>query len=42
MKVIVICSGGLDSVSLAHRAAAEHELLGVGKAWGCLCMLVVH
>ena len=27
MKTIVICSGGLDSVSLAHRVAAEHELL---------------
>lgn len=26
MKTIVICSGGLDSVSLAHRIAAEHEL----------------
>ncbi|RJE85900.1 7-cyano-7-deazaguanine synthase QueC [Paracoccus onubensis] len=29
MKTIVICSGGLDSVSLAHRVAAEHELLGL-------------
>ncbi|MCG5473401.1 MAG: 7-cyano-7-deazaguanine synthase QueC [Sinorhizobium fredii] len=29
MKTIVICSGGLDSVSLAHRIAAEHELLGL-------------
>ena len=26
MKTIVICSGGLDSVSLAHRIAHEHEL----------------
>ncbi|AFL49962.1 7-cyano-7-deazaguanine synthase [Sinorhizobium fredii] len=29
MKTIVICSGGLDSVSLAHRIAAEDELLGL-------------
>ena len=29
MKVIVVCSGGLDSVSLAHKMAAEHELLGL-------------
>lgn len=29
MKTIVICSGGLDSVSLAHKLAAEHELLGL-------------
>ena len=29
MKTIVICSGGLDSVSLAHRVAAEHDLLGL-------------
>jgi 7-cyano-7-deazaguanine synthase len=29
MKIIVICSGGLDSVSLAHRVAAEHDLLGL-------------
>lgn len=27
MKVIVVCSGGLDSVSLAHRIAAEHHLI---------------
>ena len=27
MNTIVICSGGLDSVSLAHMVAAEHELL---------------
>lgn len=26
MKTIVICSGGLDSVSLAHKVAAEHDL----------------
>ncbi len=29
MKTIVICSGGLDSVSLAHRIAAEHELIAL-------------
>ncbi len=29
MKTIVVCSGGLDSVSLAHRIAAEQELLGL-------------
>ncbi|MBP1884618.1 7-cyano-7-deazaguanine synthase QueC [Sinorhizobium mexicanum] len=29
MKTIVICSGGLDSVSLAHKVAAEHELVGL-------------
>ena len=29
MKTIVICSGGLDSVSLAHKVAAEHALLGL-------------
>ena len=29
MKTIVICSGGLDSVSRAHRVAAEHDLLGL-------------
>jgi 7-cyano-7-deazaguanine synthase len=29
MKTIVICSGGLDSVSLACRVAAEHELIGL-------------
>ncbi|MCA1449902.1 7-cyano-7-deazaguanine synthase QueC [Ensifer sp. IC3342] len=29
MKTIVICSGGLDSVSLAHKIAAEHELVGL-------------
>tara|TARA_R110000737_G_scaffold244836_2_gene255677 strand:- start:97 stop:798 length:702 start_codon:yes stop_codon:yes gene_type:complete len=26
MKTIVICSGGLDSVSLAHMVASEHKL----------------
>ena len=26
MKTIVVCSGGLDSVSLAHMVADEHEL----------------
>lgn len=26
MKTLVICSGGLDSVSLAHMVAAEYEL----------------
>ncbi|NGO55464.1 7-cyano-7-deazaguanine synthase QueC [Allomesorhizobium camelthorni] len=29
MKTIVICSGGLDSVSLAHKVRAEHELAGL-------------
>ncbi len=29
MKTIVICSGGLDSVSLAHKVAAEQELFGL-------------
>lgn len=29
MKTIVICSGGLDSVTLAHKIAAEHILSGV-------------
>ncbi|CAH2396970.1 7-cyano-7-deazaguanine synthase QueC [Mesorhizobium ventifaucium] len=29
MKTLVICSGGLDSVSLAHSVAAEHELAGL-------------
>jgi 7-cyano-7-deazaguanine synthase len=29
MKTIVICSGGLDSVSLAHKMASEHELIGL-------------
>lgn len=29
MDTIVICSGGLDSVSLAHNVAAEHTLRGL-------------
>lgn len=29
MKTIVICSGGLDSVTLAHFVAAEHQLIGL-------------
>ncbi len=29
MKTLVICSGGLDSVSLACKVAAERELLGL-------------
>lgn len=29
MKIIVICSGGLDSVTLAHFVAAEHKLIGL-------------
>ena len=29
MKTIVICSGGLDSVTLAHKAAAERDLAGL-------------
>ncbi|SDG66075.1 7-cyano-7-deazaguanine synthase QueC [Pelagibacterium luteolum] len=29
MKTIVICSGGLDSVSLAHKVAAEQTLTGL-------------
>lgn len=29
MQTIVICSGGLDSVSLAHRIAGEHQLKGL-------------
>lgn len=28
VKTIVINSGGLDSVTLAHKVAAENELLG--------------
>ncbi|MBM7325172.1 7-cyano-7-deazaguanine synthase, partial [Agrobacterium sp. S2] len=31
MKTIVICSGGLDSVSLAHKIAAGHELLALAS-----------
>jgi 7-cyano-7-deazaguanine synthase len=29
MRTIVICSGGLDSVSLAHKIAEEHTLIGL-------------
>ncbi len=29
MKTLVVCSGGLDSVSLAHKVAAEHQLIGL-------------
>lgn len=29
MKTLVVCSGGLDSVTLAHKVAAEHELAGL-------------
>lgn len=29
MKSIVICSGGLDSVTLAYKIAHEHELAGL-------------
>ncbi|EJC68244.1 7-cyano-7-deazaguanine synthase QueC [Rhizobium sp. 1AS11] len=29
MKTIVVCSGGLDSVSLAHKVAAEKQLIGL-------------
>lgn len=29
MKCLVICSGGLDSVSLAYKIAAENELAGL-------------
>ncbi|ART99425.1 7-cyano-7-deazaguanine synthase QueC [Yoonia vestfoldensis] len=29
MKTIVICSGGLDSVSLAHKVADENDLIGL-------------
>ncbi len=29
MKTIVICSGGLDSVTLAYKVAAEYELIGL-------------
>lgn len=29
MKTIVVCSGGLDSVSLAHKVADEQELIGL-------------
>jgi 7-cyano-7-deazaguanine synthase len=29
MKVLVVCSGGLDSVSLAYAMAAQHRLIGL-------------
>ena len=29
MKVIVVCSGGLDSVTLAYKIAAEYQLAGL-------------
>lgn len=29
MKTLVVCSGGLDSVSLAHKVAAEQTLIGL-------------
>lgn len=29
MKTLVVCSGGLDSVTLAYKCAHEHELLGL-------------
>lgn len=29
MKTLVVCSGGMDSVVLAHKAAAENNLLGL-------------
>lgn len=29
MKTLVVCSGGLDSVSLAHRIADDQELIGL-------------
>ncbi|MGV1828903.1 7-cyano-7-deazaguanine synthase QueC [Agrobacterium vitis] len=29
MKILVVCSGGLDSVSLADKMAVEHELIGL-------------
>ena len=29
MKTLVVCSGGLDSVSLAHSIAAERDLIGL-------------
>jgi 7-cyano-7-deazaguanine synthase len=29
MKTLVICSGGLDSVTLAYKVAAEHELIAL-------------
>ena len=29
MQTLVICSGGMDSVTLAHKIAKEHELIGL-------------
>lgn len=29
MKTLVICSGGLDSVTLAHKIASRHQLAGL-------------
>ncbi|PCJ99044.1 MAG: 7-cyano-7-deazaguanine synthase QueC [Zetaproteobacteria bacterium] len=29
MKILVICSGGLDSVTLAYKIAKEHDLMGL-------------
>jgi len=29
VKTLVICSGGMDSVTLAHKIAQEHELVGL-------------
>ncbi len=29
MKTLVICSGGLDSVTLAYKIAKEHDLMGL-------------
>lgn len=29
MKTLVICSGGLDSVTLAHKIAKKHDLVGL-------------
>ena len=29
MKTLVVCSGGLDSVTLAEKAAAERDLAGL-------------
>lgn len=29
MKTLVICSGGMDSVTLAHKVAKEHDLIGL-------------
>ncbi|MFY9238299.1 MAG: 7-cyano-7-deazaguanine synthase QueC [Roseovarius sp.] len=29
MRTMVICSGGMDSVALAHKVAAEHTLAGL-------------